>query len=452
MDKQEVVRQAIEAGVQLVFFLYCDNGGIIRGKSTHISSLASRLHTGIGLTVAMQAMSDMDMLQAVEGMGPVGEIRLVPDPQTFTILPYAPKRAVMLAAMVTLEHQPWDACPRSFLQRMVRQAAEIGLSIKAAFEPEWTLATRDKDGAFVPCDKSLCFSSVGMTTSLQVIDDIVAALGAQGLQVEQYYPELGHGQQELSIQFAHALRAADSQILYRETVRNIAWRHGLYASFAPKPFADQAGNGCHIHFSAWDVTGMHNLFFAAQDRFHLGPTAYHFMAGVLEHLPALVALTCPSVNSYRRLKPNAWSSAFVCYGPDNREAAIRIPSLFWGNEMASTNLELKPSDASANPYIALGGLIAAGLDGIERRLQPPEDWMLQVDPAALSPQQRSSKGIRRLPSNLGEAIKALESDAVLLAALGPLLAHSYLAVRRGDLTFFADKDDHFELEHHFYKY
>jgi glutamine synthetase len=452
MDMQEVVRQAIGAGVQLVFFLYCDNGGIIRGKSTHVSSLASRLQTGIGLTVAMQAMSDMDMLQAVEGMGPVGEIRLVPDLQTFTILPYAPKRAVLLANMVTLDHEAWEACPRSFLQRMVHQAAARGLTIKAAFEPEWTLAIKEKNGAFVPCDESLCFSSVGMTTSLDVIDDIVAALGAQGLQVEQYYPELGPGQQELSIHFADALRAADNHILYRETVRNVAWRHGFYASFAPKPFADQAGNGCHLHFSAWDATGTQNLFFDAHDRFCLSPTAYHFIGGVLEHLPALVALTCPSVNSYRRLRPNAWSSAFVCYGPDNREAAIRIPSPFWGNEMASTNLELKPSDASANPYIALGGLIAAGLDGIERGLRPPEDAMLQVDPATLSPQQRSSKGIRRLPADLGEAIKALEGDAVLQEALGPLLAHAYLAIRRGDLAFFADKDDHFELEYHFYKY
>ena len=452
MEKHDVVRQALEAGVQLVFFLYCDNGGIIRGKSTHISRLASCLDTGLGLTVAMQAMSDVDMLQAVEGMGPVGEIRLVPDPDTFTVLPYAPKRAIMMADMITLEQDIWDACPRSFLQRMVQQAAEVGLSIKAVFEPEWTLAKRHDDGSVVPCDTSLCFSSIGMTTAQPVIDDIVAALGAQGIQVEQYYPELGHGQQELTILYADALRAADHHIVYRETVRNVAWQHGLHASFAPKPFADQAGNGCHIHFSAWDAAGKRNLFFDPQDRFHLSPTAYHFIAGILAHLPALVALTCPSVNSYRRLKPQAWSSAFVCYGPDNREAALRIPSPFWGHEMASTNLELKPSDSSANPYIALGGLIAAGLDGIAHELQPTAGHLVDVDPATISEEKRERRGMHRLPTHLGEAIAALEHDTVLMDALGSTLAQAYLAIRRGDLAFFTGKDDAFELHHHFYKY
>jgi glutamine synthetase len=452
METYDVVQKALDAGIQLVFFLYCDNGGIIRGKGTHIASLESRLGTGIGLTVAMQAMSDVDQLQPVDGMGPVGEIRLVPDLNTFTVLPYAPKRAVMMANMITLEHEVWAACPRGFLQRMVRRAADMGLRVQAVFEPEWTLAKQQADGSFVPGDSSLCFSSVGMTASQPVIDDIVAALSAQGMQVEQYYPELGHGQQELSIHYADALGAADNHVLYRETVRNIAWQHGFHASFAPKPFPNQAGNGCHIHFSVWDPTGTHNLFYDTRDPLRLSATAYHFIGGVLAHLPALTVLTCPSVNSYRRLRPQAWSSAFVCYGPDNREAALRIPSAFWGHEMTSTNLELKPSDSSANPYIALGGLIATGLDGIARGLYPDADRLVHVDPATIPEAERERRGIHRLPAHLGEAIAALEHDTVLLDALGPTLAHAYLDIRRGDVTFFAGQDDDFECRHHFYKY
>jgi glutamine synthetase len=451
MDQREVVRRANESQVQLVFFLYCDNGGIIRGKSTHISTLQKRLETGIGLTVAMQAMSDMDMLQSVAGMGPVGEIRLVPDLSTYRTLPYSPRRAVILADMLTLERKPWAACPRAFLKRMVDLAARRGFRVRAAFEPEWTLARKEGD-SFVPIDESLCFSSVGATTALPVIDDIVAALEAQGLQVEQYYPELGHGQQELSIRHTDALAAADNHILYRETVRNVAWQHALYASFAPKPFADQAGNGCHIHFSAWDASGQHNLFYGPGDYYNLSQTAYNFIGGVLEHLPGLVALTCPSVNSYRRLQPNSWSSAFTCYGPDNREAALRIPSLFWNEEEASVNLELKPSDSSANPYIALGGLIAAGLDGIDKGLLPKEGQLVDVDPATLSFDELKKRGIRRLPHNLREAVEALEADLVLMEALGPDLTRSYLAVRRGDLELFSGHDEAFELRHHFYKY
>ena len=451
MEKREIVKHAFESGVQLIFFLYCDNGGVIRGKSTHVSSLETRMDTGIGLTVAMQAMSDMDSLQSVEGMGPVGEVRLVPDTDTFTVLPYAPKRATMMSNLVKLDREPWEACPRAFLERMIQRAADMDITIQAAFEPEWTLAKK-VDDTYVPCDDSLLISSVGMTTPIAVVDDIVSALDAQGLQVEQYYPELGHGQQELSIAFAGALRAADNHIIYRETVRNVAWQHGYYASFAPKPFADQPGNGCHIHFSAWDASGERNLFFSSEGRYRLSQMAYQFIGGLLDHLPALVALTCPSVNSYRRLRPDSWSSAFVCYGPDNREAAIRIPSTFWDNEEASTNLELKPSDSSSNPYIGLGALIAAGLDGIERGMQPAEGHLVDVNPANLSPEELKQRGIQRLPEDLGEAIGALERDPVLIEAMGPELAGSYLAIRRADLQLFSSETDGFELKHHFYKY
>ena len=266
------------------------------------------------------------------------------------------------------------------------------MRLMAAFEPEWSLARKEGD-TFVPVDESLSFSSVGMATTRDVIDDIVAALGAQGMQVELYHPELGHGQQELSIRHVDALRAADNQVRYRDTVRGVAWQHGLYASLAPKPFADQAGNGAHIHFSAWDAAGEGNLFYDAADPNGLSELAYKFTAGVLEHLPGLVALTCPSVNSYRRLTPSAWSSAFACFGRDNREAAIRIPSPYWGNEMASVNLELKPSDSSSNPYLALGSLIAAGLDGVERDLRPHEGQMVDSDPTALSAEELEARHI-----------------------------------------------------------
>ena len=427
MDKNEVVRRSFEADVKLIAFLYRDNGGIIRGKTTHVSSLEKRVESGIGLTVAMQAMSDMDMLQPVEGMGAVGEVRIVPDLDTFSMAPYAPGRAIMLADLVKLDHRPWEACTRSFLKRMLKKAEDRGLRFMAAFEPEWTLATKEGD-SFVPFDESLCFSTLGMTTTLDVIDKIVAALEAQGMRVELYHPELGHGQQALTIGFADGLRAADNQVLYRDTVRSVAWQHGIYASFAPKPFLDQAGNGCHIHFSVWDAAGERNLFCDAEDPYHLSQTAYSFMAGVLDHLPGLVAMTAPSVNSYRRLVPNSRSSAYVCYGPDNREAAIRIPSPFWGNEMGSTNLELKAADSNCNPYIALGGLIAAGLDGIDKGIRPRDGQRAEVDPGTLSPEERESRGIHRLPTNLGEAAEALSQDPVLTEALGPLLAESYLSV------------------------
>ena len=451
MAQADVLSKLRQTDVQLVRFLYCDNAGVIRGKLSHTDGLESRMLSGIGLTVAMQAMNLLDKLQPVDGMGPVGEVRLMPDPDTFVVLPYAARSGAMIADLETRDGEPWQACPRSFLKRMIRRAASEGLQVKAAFEPEWSLAVR-VDDRYVPFDESLCFSSVGMQTAAVVIDEIVEVLGKQGLRVEQYYPELGSGQQELSIGYAPALRAADNQILYRETIRAVAFKHGYFASFAPKPWPDQAGNGCHIHMSVWDPTGEENLFFDRTAPYQLGPLGRQFAAGLLEHLPGLVALTCPSYNSYHRLQPQSWSSAFTCWGPDNREAAVRVASTFTGQEMRSINLELKASDNSANPYLALGGVMAAGLDGIIRRLELTDDQLVLIDPATLTEEERQERGIVRLPDSLSVALDALEADAVLMDALGPLLSTSYLAVRRSEWNAFSTQGPAFEHKQHFWKY
>lgn len=447
----DVLSKLRQVDVQLVRFLYCDNAGVIRGKASHGDGLEQRMSGGIGLTVAMMAMNLLDQLQPVEGFGPVGEVRLLPDPDTFVVLPYAPRAASMLSDLQTLDGEPWGACPRAFLKRMIRRAASEGLQVKAAFEPEWSLAVR-VDDRYVPFDESLCFSTVGMQTAAVVIDEIVEALTKQGMRVEQYYPELGSGQQELSIGYTPALRAADNQILYRETVRAVAFKHGYFASFAPKPWPDQAGNGCHLHLSVWDPTGEENLFFDRTAPYQLGRLGRHFAAGLLEHLPGLVALTCPSYNSYHRLQPRSWSSAFTCWGPDNREAAVRVVSTYAGQEMRSINLELKAADNSANPYIALGGAIAAGLDGITRRLELSDAQLALADPATIPDEEREARGIRRLPQTLSAALDALEGDDVLTEALGPLLASSYLAVRRSEWSAFSAQGSSFEHKHHFWKY
>jgi glutamine synthetase len=446
--RANVVARAEAHGVRLVRFLYCDNDGIIRGKASGVSRLGDRLSGGIGLTVAMQAFSLLDRLATVDGMGPVGEIRLLPDPETFVVAPYAPHTGVLLVDMRTTDGQPYAADGRQFLRRMIDRAAAHDLVIVAAFEPEWTLVVPREDGP-EPFDRSLCFSSQGMQGPAAVIDDVVAALEAQDLPVEQYYPELGWGQQELSIRHARALRAADGHVLYRETVRGVAQRHGLAVSFAPKPWPDQPGNGCHLHFSAWDRAGV-NRFAGPGEPHGLSELGRRFLAGVLDHLPALLALTCASVNSYRRLQPQMWASAYRAWGPDNREAALRVASTFWGQEAESTNVELKACDSSSNPYLALGGVIAAGLDGIERGLEPPPP--VTVDPHALSEADRAALGATPHPRSLGDAIGRLREDRVLMDALGDRLSTSYVAVKVSDVEGFGAEDDSFEYETHRFRY
>ena len=451
---EAALAQADADGLQLVRFLYADHGGIIRGKAATRQFLGERIASGIGHTVAMMAMSMLDSLQPVDGMGPVGEIRLRPDPATLVPLPYAPGAGAMLADQVQPDGQPWDGCARTFLRQAIAALAAEGYAMSASFEPEFTLGRRtaDPEGGpdqLIPVDDSLCYSGTGFALAHDYIIDLVAALRVQGLEVEHYYPELGHGQQEVVIRHAPALRAADNHVLYRETVRGVAFRHGLWASLAPKPIPDQAVNGTHLHASLTDLATVRAVFADPAGRYGLSATGYHFIGGLLAHLPALVALTCGSVNSYRRLQPQFWSSAFTVYGMDNREAAVRICSPLGSDSASSVNLELKPSDSSANPYLALGAFIHAGLDGIRRQLDPGEP--VNVDPATLSDSEREAIGAHRLPQTLSGALDALEADKLLMSALGPLRSTAYLAVKRSEAAAFAEHDTAWECFQHFTK-
>ena len=454
----KVAAQAQADEISLVRFLYADHGGIIRGKAASAEVLQARMVTGIGHTVAMMAMSMLDHLQPVAGLGPVGEVRIMPDPATFVTLPYAPGAAAMVADLVQPDGEPWDACARTYLKQAIAELAWHGYAAAAAFEPEFTLGRREAspDGGpdrLVPVDDSLCYSATGFHQAHDYAVELQRALQAQGMRVENYYPELGHGQQEMSVRHAGALNAADNHVLYRETVRGIAFRRGMWASLAPKPIADQAGNGCHLHLSLREMgpDGQPGepVFYDATDRYRLSETGYHFIGGLLAHLPGLVALTCGSVNSYRRLAPQMWSSAYTVYGMDNREAAVRICSPMRDDPAGSVNLELKPADSSGNPYLALGACIYAGLDGIRRKLDPGE--AVNVDPATLTDAERAAAGAHRLPASLAEALDALQADDLLMESLGDLRRRAYLAVKRSEVAAFDGADPAYECFEHFTK-
>ncbi|MCP4101277.1 MAG: glutamine synthetase [Lentisphaerae bacterium] len=270
------------------------------------------------------------------------------------------------------------------------------------------------------------------------------------MEVQFYYPESGPGQHEISIKNTDPLTAADNQILYRETVRNIAERHWLKASFAPKPIKDAPGNGCHIHLSLWDEKNKTNLFYNAEDKHLLSSLGYNFTGGILKHTPALLAVTAPSVNSYRRLKPFCWSSAFTCWGPENREATVRLIQPVDESEKSGINLEYKPADPSMNPYLALGSLIAAGLDGIKNQILPGKPVL--CDPATLSDEQRRNLNIKRYPETLSESLDEFEKDELFKTAFGDDLFKVFTAGRRSEAELFSQKDDDFEIANHKFIY
>lgn len=426
-DWKNEVRAAIRSrGIRYVRFIWCDNAGLIRAKAVHTAFLEDYLEgAGVGIAAAQQALPVMyDALASGSGLTPAGEVHMRADWSTFTPLPYAPGHARVLTDIYAGD-EPWPHCPRSFLRRMIEQAGRRGWRIMAAFENEFYLLRREGDQV-VPADSTVFAQTVALDAAAAVLEELTTALEAQGVVPEMIYAESGPGQFEMPIRYAEALRAADNQIVFRETVRAVAHRHGLIASFVPKIFPDKAGSGAHLHFSLW--RGDRNWTADPRRPEMLSAEARAFVAGILRHLPALMAFTTPSPNSYKRIRPRFWSGAFTCWGYGNREAAVRVPQPPAGRPI--THIELKTVDPSCNPYLALGAVIAAGLDGLEKGLDPAEP--IQMDPADLSEEEQAVRGIRPLPASLGEAIAALEQDEVLLQALGSELARSYLAVRRAE--------------------
>lgn len=410
-------------GIRFVRVIWCDSGNVVRGKAIHVDALAERMTTGVGLSAAQQAIPVMaDAVAPGSGLGPVGEVWLTPDWSTLQVLPYAPGQARVFGDMVA-QAKPWPWCSRQFLKRMIQRAAAAGLTLKAAFEPEFYLLRVTEEG-IQPADQTVFATTLSMDMHWQVIDAIAAALIDQGLTIEQYYPESGPGQQEISVRYTDALGAADQHIIYRETVKAVARHHGLLATFVPKVFDHAAGSGCHLHFSLWQ--GDDNI--TGNGAGGLSALASHFTAGLLHHLPALMALTTPSTNSYRRLRPQCWSGAYRAWGYDNREAAVRLPTN--PTPPSPTHVEFKTLDNAANPYLALGSVIAAGMDGVQRQLPLPDP--IDLDPATLSASDRQARGIDLLPQSLDQSIAALGQNKVLQAALGNAFAPTYLAVRQAE--------------------
>ena len=415
------------AGIKFVRILWCDNANIIRAKAAHINYLDDYMDNGVGITVAQMALPVMyDSVVPETGLGPIGEVRLMPDWSTLTILPYAEGHAQVLSDMIMCETgNVWEHCPRGFLKRQIQTLTDNGLALQAVFENEFFLLRRDDNGTLVPADQTVFSATGSMNLNQAFINDLADALIAQGVEVESYYPESGPGQQELNVRYVDALRAADQQIIYRETVRGIAMEHGYVASFLPKIFEDRAGSGCHLNFSLWREGK--NISGDPQQTTHISREAGSFISGVLDHLPALCAITIPSKTSYRRIRPHFWAGAFRSWGHQNREAAIRVCKNKPGTQ--AVRFEFKVTDATSNPYLALGALITAGTDGLRRHLELPEE--VTVDPGVIPEKERHAKGIDLLPQNLGEALTALRKDPVLLEAMAKL-ADSYVAVRQNE--------------------
>ena len=412
----------IPSDIDFVRILWCDNANIIRAKSIYRNSLQDSDYY-VDISEGQQGVPAVyDAVVEESGLSPVGEIQLKADLSTFTSIPYAPGHGRFIGDMLK-DGKTWSYCPRGFLKRMVGEAQKMGFSVKGAFENEFYLLKKNENG-ICPADNTPFASTYSMDINREIINEIVKALVLQGMEVQQCHAESGPGQQEITVKYCDAVRACDNQIIFRETVKAVAAGHSLTASFLPKIFPDNAGSGCHLHLSLWE--GNKNILTDFKCKYGISKVGSQFIAGILYHLPALMAVTTPIPNSYQRIKPHYWSGAFQCWGIGNREAAIRVIPEFSGK---IKNFELKTVDASSNPYLALGAVVAAGIHGIRQEMELEKP--VQEDPGNIL--NGADYKIRSLPSRLEVAIEELEKDRIIRDAMGMKLSKAYIAVKKAEI-------------------
>ncbi len=422
--------------VEFLRILWCDNANIIRSKAIYLNRGNVKPPFKVGISAAQQGVPVMyDGVVPDSGLSPVGEIELEADLSSFSKIPYAPGNARAMGFMKK-EGDVWDCCPRGFLDRIIREFSSEDMYVKASFENEFYLLKDSPN--IIPSENTPFASTFSMDLNNDFIKDLAQTLTLQGIIVEQYYAEAGPGQQEVTMKYEDPLKAADNQIIFRETVKALAHEHGLRSSFLPKIFSDGSGSGCHLHLSLWKDGK--NILGDPDDIHGLSRPGKQFIAGILQHLPGLMALTTPSVNSYHRIIPHSWSGAYQCWGIDNREAAVRVIS----HPQGVQHFELKTVDASSNPYLALGAVIAAGFHGIRQSLELEEP--VQQDPGNISAEDLKTSEISLLPQSLGESMANLEKDDLLINALGPALSKAYLGVKKAEIDYFKDLTMEEEVE------
>lgn len=427
-------------GVRGVVLAYVDTAGVGRVKTVATARLADAAAWGVGMSPVFDTFLANDSIVTTDVLGsPDGDLRLYPDLDRLVELSAQPGWAWAPVDRITQEGERHPGCSRTFLRRVVAEAGERhGLSFRAGIEIEWAVGLGSApEGEFVPAVSGPAYGAARQVELSDYAADLLGALAAQGVDVDQIHPEYAPGQFEVSVGALDPVAAADRSVLVRQTVRAVSARHGLRVSFAPAVAATGVGNGGHLHLSCWR-DGV-NLHAGGEGRHSMTATAESFAAGVLSRLSALTAVTAPSPASYLRLRPSQWAGVFTAWGRETREAAVRIVTGTAGRQDRDANLEVKPVDLAANPYLALGCVIAAGLDGVASGAVLPEETT--GDPVLLGAEEAAARGVRRLPRSLSEAVAAFREDEVLRAALGGVLADAVTAVRQGEIAAVDGLDD-----------
>jgi glutamine synthetase len=420
------------AGVRYCAASYVDMHGISKTKMVPISHHAqmlggSELFTGAAMDGVPQSVHDE-------------EVAAVPDPDSCSILPWKPEIA-WFASDLRYKGQPFEACSRHILKRQLTRAAAHGLRFNLGMEAEFFVFNKREDGGFSPLSPRQhlakpCYDLSRLIDNFAWADELVSAMNRLGWDVYSFDHEDGIGQFEIDFTYADALIMADRYTFFRFMAGEIAKKHGGFASFMPKPFADRAGSGAHLNMSLASLESGANLFADKNDPrgCNLGGIGYKFIAGVLRHLPAICAVVAPTVNSYKRLVKQGsasgftWAPVLCCYGDNNRTNALRIP-------LGGGRVELRAADSACNPYLAAAMVLAAGLEGIEADLDPgaPNTENMYLKSGA----DLEALGIRTLPDSLAEALDAFAADPFSAAVFGEAMFGAWLDYKRDEWAAYA---------------
>ena len=435
----KLLKESLAAqGVHTLIAQFTDIHGVAKGKLVPFAHLDTLLAEGAGFSGPSIAGTGLPRL------GPRSEYYGRGSASTARALPWMPGYArIVCDGFVAGE--PFDACPRQALRRQVARLAEHRWTMHTGIEPEFFLLRRTEQGlAPADADDGLDKPSYDLKSLPRQHDflaELTAGLNACGLDVFQIDHEDAHGQYELNFHHADVLTSADNLMLFKMAAQVLAERRGMLFSMMPKPFANQPGSGMHFHVSLWEGSGENARCVFDEHGRGLSPLAHHFIAGVLQQSAALCAIAAPTVNSYTRLvvgeslSGTSWAPAYVAHGPNNRTALVRT---------LADRFEWRLPDASANPYLASAALIAAGLDGIEHKLDP--GGACTDDLFELSLPTLHARGIAVLPQSLAEAVDALERDAVVRSALGETLAEEFIRLKRLEWTEYARHVSGWELQ------
>ena len=448
MTKEEAIKEVLEKAkkdkVKFVNLQFTDILGTVKTVTIPVRLVEDSLRKGTWFDGS-----------SVQGFTRIHEsdMYLMPDPSTYAVIPWHEgelKSARLICDVYTADGKPFEGDPRYILKKVLKEAADMGFKFCTGPEPEFFLFKKDNGEIKpLPHDKGGYFD-LTMDLAYEVRKEMALALEKFGIEVEASHHEVAEGQHEIDFKYDDALKTADNVVTFKFTLKAIAQKHGLHATFMPKPIAGVSGSGMHIHQSLFDIKTGKNLFFDKDDdKYHFSKLAYSFIAGQLKYATEMSAILCPIVNSYKRLVPGYEAATYICWARTNRSALIRIPSYTKGKENA-VRCEIRCPDPTASPYLAFAVLLKAGLEGIKKGLEPPEpteEDVYEFDEAKLA-----EKGIEMLPYSLWQAIKAMKKSKLVKGVLGEHTFHQYIKAKTAEWDSFRLHVTDWEIKEYLEKY